>query len=85
MKLKHVPPVYPAHLAGSGKEAVVVMESRIKADGTPDDLRVLKSAGSDFDAAALESVRQWAFTPTLLNCVPVDVVMTVTVTFVEKK
>jgi TonB family protein len=85
VKVKHVPPVYPSHLAGSGRDAVVVMESRIRTDGTPDDLRVVKSAGSDFDAAALESVRQWAFEPTLLNCVPIDVVMTVTVTFVEKK
>jgi TonB family protein len=85
MKLKHVPPVYPSHLAGSGSEASVVLESRIRTDGTPDDLRVVKSAGSDFDAAALESVRQWVFAPTLLNCVPVDVLMTVTVKFVEKK
>ena len=33
------------------------------------------------DAAALEAVRQWVYTPTLLNGVPTPVIMTVTVTF----
>ena len=31
--------------------------------------------------AALEAVRQWSYTPTLLNGVPIAVVMTVTVRF----
>jgi protein TonB len=33
------------------------------------------------DKAALDAVRQWRFTPTLLNGVPVPIVMTVTVNF----
>ena len=33
------------------------------------------------DAAALDAVRQWEYTPTLLNGVPVPVIMTVTVNF----
>ena len=33
------------------------------------------------DEAALTAVRQWKFTPTLLNGVPVPIVMTVTVNF----
>jgi protein TonB len=33
------------------------------------------------DQAALDAVRQWRFTPTLLNGVPVPVIMTVTVNF----
>jgi periplasmic protein TonB len=36
------------------------------------------------DQAALEAVRQWEFTPTLLNGVPVPVIMTVTVNFTLK-
>ena len=32
--------------------------------------------------AAIEAVRQWRFTQTLLNCVPIDVNMTVHVNFV---
>jgi protein TonB len=33
------------------------------------------------DQAAIEAVKQWTFTPTLLNGVPVPIVMTVTVNF----
>jgi len=33
------------------------------------------------DDAALKAVRQWRYTPTLLNGVPVAVIMTVSVTF----
>ena len=33
------------------------------------------------DAAALDAVKQWVYTPTTLNGVPVPVIMTVTVNF----
>ena len=33
------------------------------------------------DEAAIEAVRQWTYTPTLLNGVAVPVIMTVTVNF----
>jgi protein TonB len=33
------------------------------------------------DAAAVEAVRQWVYTPTLVNGVPARVIMTVTVNF----
>jgi hypothetical protein len=34
--------------------------------------------------AAIAAVSQWQFTPTLLNCVPVEVNMTATVTFASE-
>ena len=33
------------------------------------------------DQAALDAVRQWEYTPTLLNGVPVPVLVTVTINF----
>ena len=42
--------------------------------------RVLRSVPL-LDQAALDAVRQWQYTPTMLNGVPVPVIMTVTVTF----
>jgi protein TonB len=45
-----------------------------------EDVRVLRSVQL-LDDAAIEAVRQWRFTPTLLNGEPIPVVMTVTVTF----
>ena len=42
--------------------------------------RVLRSIPL-LDQAALDAVKQWQYTPTLLNGVPVPVIMTVTVNF----
>ena len=48
--------------------------------GMVQDAKVLRSIPL-LDAAALDAVRQWQFTPTTLNGVPVPVIMTVTVNF----
>jgi len=53
-------------------------------DGIIDEAEAIMGDASDhevLDAAALDAVRQWEFTPTLLNGVPVPVIMTVTVQF----
>ena len=52
----------------------------LDAEGTVREARVLRSVPL-LDAAALDAVRQWRFTPTRLNGIPVPVVMTVTVMF----
>jgi protein TonB len=44
------------------------------------DVKVLRGLPA-LDQAAVEAVRQWVYTPTLLNGVPVPVIMTVTVNF----
>ena len=49
-------------------------------DGRVKDAKVLRSIPL-LDQAALDAVKQWQFTPTLLNGVPVPVIMTVTVQF----
>ena len=49
-------------------------------NGKVQDAKVLRSIPL-LDQAALEAVKQWEFTPTLLNNVPVPVIMTVTVNF----
>jgi protein TonB len=59
---------------------VVIIEATIGADGTVTDSRVLRSIPL-LDEAAIDAVRQWVFTPTLINGVPVPVIMTVTVQF----
>ena len=45
-----------------------------------DDVRVVRGIPL-LDASAIEAVKQWVYTPTLLNGVPVPVIMTVTVNF----
>jgi protein TonB len=59
---------------------MVILEAVIAEDGRVRDVRVLRSIQL-LDQAAIDAVRQWRFTPTLLNGVPVPIVMTVTVNF----
>ena len=79
-KVKDVRPVYPAIAQSARVQGVVIIEATIGPTGTVQDAKVLRSIPL-LDAAALDAVRQWQFTPTLLNGVPVPVIMTVTVNF----
>jgi protein TonB len=79
-KTKDVKPVYPPIAQSARVQGVVIIEATIGANGRVQDARVLRSIPL-LDQAALDAVRQWEFTPTLLNGVPVPVIMTVTVQF----
>ena len=79
-RLKDARPVYPAIAQSARVQGVVIIEATIGPDGRVQDAKVLRSIPL-LDAAALDAVRQWQFSPTLLNGVPVPVIMTVTVNF----
>lgn len=79
-KLRDVAPMYPAIAQAARVQGMVIVEAIIGEDGRVRDARVLRSIPL-LDQAALEAVRQWEYSPTLLNGVPVAVVMTVTVKF----
>jgi protein TonB len=79
-KIVDVAPIYPPIPQAAGIQGVVILETVIAEDGSVRDVRVLRSIPL-LDGAAMEAVRQWRFTPTLLNGEPVPVVMTVTVAF----
>ena len=79
-KTHHVAPIYPPLAIVSRTEGLVVLEAVIGEDGSVRDVRVLRSVPL-LDRAAIEAVRQWRFTPTVLNDEPVPVVMSVTVHF----
>ena len=80
-KLKDVKPIYPANLRESQTAGKVLLKATIAVDGTVRDVQVVKSAHPELDAAAMEAVRQWLFDGTLLNCVPTEVTMNVSVDF----
>jgi len=79
-KTKDVAPVYPAAAKSARIAGVVIIEATIGADGKVIDAKVLRSVPM-LDQAALDAVRQWEYSPTLLNGAPVPVVMTVTINF----
>ena len=80
MKVKDIAPAYPPLARAAHVEGIVIIEATIGPDGRVQDARVLRP-NPLLEAAALDAVRRWEFTPTLLNGVPVAVVMTVTVDF----
>lgn len=82
-KVFHVSPVYPPIAQAAHIEGVVILDATISAEGAVTQVRVLRSSPL-LDQAAVDAVRQWRFTPTLLNGAPVAVVMTVTVAFTLK-
>jgi TonB family protein len=78
--LKRVAPVYPLIAMSARVQGIVILEATISVDGRVIDAKVLRSVPL-LDQAAIDAVRQWEYTPTLLNGAPVPVIMTVTVTF----
>jgi len=81
-KLQDVKPVYPVAMRAAGREGVVPIEAIIGVDGKVTSARVTTAqVHPDFAIAAVDAVRQWVFSPTLLNGKPVEVVMTVTIDF----
>jgi TonB family protein len=79
-KLRDVKPIYPADARASGVTGMVILEATIAEDGTVQDAVVRRSVPM-LDEAALGAVRQWLFTPTRLNGVPVAVTMSANITF----
>ena len=79
-KLVDVAPIYPDIARAAKVEGLVILEATIDERGLVMDARVLRSVPL-LDAAALTALKQWRYSPTLLNGTPVRVLMTVTFRF----
>ena len=79
-KTRDVKPVYPADALDARVTGVVIIEATIDPLGNVSTARVLRGQPL-LDQAALDAVKEWQFTPTMLNGVAVPVIMTVTVNF----
>ena len=80
-KVVDVAPVYPALAMKAGVQGVVIIEATIDPRGRVANTTVLSGVPL-LEEAALEAVRKWVYTPTLLNGVPTPIIMTVTLRFV---
>ena len=79
-RIKNVEPIYPPSAQSARVQGDVVIEARIGPDGKVSDAKVVTSIPL-LDDAALAAVRQWEYTPAVVDGTPVAVVMTVTVHF----
>ena len=73
-------PVYPAEAKAKGIQGAVMLEATIGKDGKVENLQVL-SGEPVLAAAALDAVRSWQYSTTLLNGNPVEVVTNIAVNF----
>jgi protein TonB len=85
MLLHRVEPVYPdiaraAHISG-----VVILEAEVGTDGTVETVSVLRSGNRLLAMAAVDALRQWRYTPLVLNDIPMRFVLTVTFNFSTKR
>jgi beta-lactamase regulating signal transducer with metallopeptidase domain len=79
-KLLDVRPICPA--STTQESSLVRLAGRIGIDGLITDLRDVSSGVQPaYVASAMEAARQWAFTPTLLNGAPIEVNITVNVSY----
>ena len=79
-KIRDVKPVFPADAQAARVQGVVIIEALIDTNGNVADAKILRSVAM-LDQAAVDAVRQWRFTPTMLNGAAVPILMTVTVNF----
>ncbi len=80
-KVRSVAPIYPDVAVGQRQEGVVVIEALLSESGCVSRMRVVNEVWPPLDLSALTAVSAWKYTPTLVDGVPVPVVMTVTVNF----
>jgi outer membrane biosynthesis protein TonB len=81
LKLKDVKPEYPASLKAEKVVGDVVVEGVVGKDGIVHDMRVVEARHPDLARAMTDAIAGWLFEPTLLNCEPVAVKMTVKARF----
>jgi protein TonB len=79
-KIHDVKPTYSPEALRARVVGVVIVELQIDQQGNVADAAILRSIPL-LDAAALDAVKQWRFTVTEINGMPVPVIMTATVNF----
>ncbi len=78
--IKKVEPVYPDLAKRARVSGIVILEVTIDEEGNVADVKVLRGHPL-LDDEVVRAVRQWKYSPTLLNGEPVPVTATVTVIF----
>lgn len=74
--VQYAPPRYPESARSRGVEGSVSIEVTVLADGTVDDVRVVRSSGAAvLDRAAVRAVRGWKFRPAAVNGEAVESVL----------
>jgi TonB family protein len=74
-------PDYPATAPRTSKETVVTLALVVGVDGQPHNIRIESSPGKDFSKNAIEAVSKWKFDPGLKNGQPVEMPVSIEMSF----
>ncbi len=80
-KVKDVRPRFKQAWVDASQEGDVLLQALIGTDGRVKNVEVVSPVQADMEEEAIDAVTQWEFTPTYLNCQPIEVRMFVTVAF----
>jgi TonB family protein len=73
--------IYPASMKAEKDQGAVVLDAVIPEDGVPRVIRVIRSLDWQFDEIAINSLKEWRFSPAMKDGKPVKVRMNVAVEF----
>jgi protein TonB len=79
--IHRVNPVYPDLAAYAQLGGVVILEAVVGPDGRVDSVIVLRSRHKLLDDAAIDAVRQWRYSPLVLNGIATPFILTVTISY----
>jgi protein TonB len=82
--IKRVEPVYPDIAMVANVTGIVILEATVSADGIVEAVKVLRSV-KFLDQAAVDAVKQWRYSPLMLNGVRTPFVLSVTLSFSIKQ
>jgi len=68
--VERIEPEYSEEARAAGLEGIVFVSVILSPDGTPADARVESPLGLGLDEKALDAVRRWRFSPTLIGAPP---------------
>jgi periplasmic protein TonB len=79
-KIRHVSPIYPDLAVAAHVKGTVILECLVSPQGRVTDVRLMRGIPL-LNESAMDAVKQWMYTPTLKDGIPVPVILTVTVRF----
>jgi protein TonB len=78
--LRRVEPVYPSIAEQARIKGIVILEAHVDESGRVRDVRILRGIPL-LNEAAVTAVQQWRYKPLLLNGIPTEFLLSVTVQF----
>jgi protein TonB len=75
-----VEPVYPGVAVSANLQGTVILEAIVDEEGRVESVKVLRSLNI-LDRPAIDAVKQWRYSPVLLNGRPEKFILTVAITF----